>query len=84
MHLLTRGRVLPEGYIASVAREVHARGVNLHLDGARLWHAAASLGQSVAQVAAGADSVQVCLSKGRVAWRTLLNLLAAALLCCVL
>jgi len=61
---LCSGRVLPEGYIQSVAKEVHARGVRLHVDGARLWNAAAATGQRVAEVAAGADSVSVCLSKG--------------------
>ena len=60
------GRVLPEGYVAAVAEAVHARGVRLHLDGARIWNAAASTGLSVAEVASGADSVSVCLSKG--AW----------------
>lgn len=63
-HNMCGGRVLPEGYIQAVAEEVHARGVRLHVDGARIWNAAASTGQRVAEVAAGADSVSVCLSKG--------------------
>ncbi len=43
-----------------------ARGRNLriHLDGARLWHAAAAQNTSLASLAAGVDSVSVCLSKG--------------------
>jgi threonine aldolase len=43
-----------------------ARAVELpiHLDGARLWNAAAALGVPVAELAAGADTVMVSLSKG--------------------
>lgn len=62
--LTLSGRVLPEGYIASVAAAVQARGVRVHVDGARIWNAAASSGQRLAEVAAGADSISVCLSKG--------------------
>lgn len=40
------------------------RGVHLHLDGARLWEAAAGYGRAPADVAAGADSVYVSLYKG--------------------
>lgn len=36
----------------------------VHLDGARLWHAAAFLGVSLQDLAEGADTVSVCLSKG--------------------
>lgn len=41
----------------------HERGLKVHLDGARLWHAAASLRESLPALAAGADTVSVCLSK---------------------
>ena len=36
----------------------------VHLDGARLWHAAAFLGVSLHELSEGADTVSVCLSKG--------------------
>jgi threonine aldolase len=36
----------------------------VHLDGARLWHAAAALGEPLARLAWGVDTVSVCLSKG--------------------
>jgi threonine aldolase len=36
----------------------------VHLDGARLWNAAAATGVSLADYAATADSLMVCLSKG--------------------
>ncbi len=47
------------------AREFADRhGLGLHLDGARLWNAAVSLGLSPAEVAEPFDTVSVCLSKG--------------------
>jgi threonine aldolase len=36
----------------------------VHLDGARLWHAAVALGVPPATLTVGADTVQVCFSKG--------------------
>jgi threonine aldolase len=39
-------------------------GFNVHLDGARLWNAAVALGVSLRELAAGADTVMVALSKG--------------------
>jgi threonine aldolase len=47
--------------VQSTAREL---GLGLHLDGARLWNAAVAGGRSERDVAAGFDSVSVCLSKG--------------------
>jgi threonine aldolase len=43
---------------------VHARGVPLHLDGARLWESADHLGHSYAEIAALADSAYVSFYKG--------------------
>lgn len=40
------------------------RGTHLHMDGARLWEAAAGYGRSPRDVAAGFDSVYVSLYKG--------------------
>ncbi len=39
-------------------------GVSVHMDGARLWHAAVATGIPMADYAACADTVMVCLSKG--------------------
>ena len=47
--------------VAALARE---RGLLVHLDGARLFNAAVALGVSPEELARGADSVMVCLSKG--------------------
>lgn len=39
-------------------------GLKVHLDGARLWHAAAATGDALEALAWGVDTVSVCLSKG--------------------
>ncbi|WLI91044.1 beta-eliminating lyase-related protein [Massilia sp. R2A-15] len=50
--------------LAAIKAHCRERGVHLHLDGARLWEAAAGYGRAPAEVAAGADSVYVSLYKG--------------------
>ena len=47
--------------IAGTARDL---GLRVHLDGARIFNAAAASGHTVAELAAPADSVAFCLSKG--------------------
>ena len=47
--------------LAEVACE---HGLKLHIDGARIFNASVAMGQTVADLTAGADTVQVCLSKG--------------------
>ncbi len=42
----------------------HSHGLAVHLDGARIWHAAAALGVEVRELVGDADTVSVCLSKG--------------------
>lgn len=63
-HNLNGGVVLPQNYVKEIAEFVHARGVPLHLDGARIFNAAVASGAEPAQLARHADSVQFCLSKG--------------------
>lgn len=58
------GRVLPVAYMDAVGDLAHAHGLQLHVDGARLWNAAVALNESPARVVRNADSVSVCLSKG--------------------
>src|SRR5580692_10026479 len=41
-----------------------SRGINVHLDGARLFNAAAAVDRPVAAFSRFADSVTFCLSKG--------------------
>lgn len=58
------GRVVPLAEQRRVTDFAHAHGLLAHLDGARLWNAAAHLEVSPAEVAAGFDTVSVCFSKG--------------------
>ena len=57
------GVVLSPEYTRAVGDLAHAHGLSLHLDGARLFNAAAALGLPASQLAAPADSVTFCLSK---------------------
>jgi threonine aldolase len=50
--------------LAAIKAHCRERGVHLHLDGARLWEAAAGYGRAPGELAAGADSVYVSLYKG--------------------
>ncbi len=60
-----RGGVpLPAGHAESLAALVRPAGVAMHLDGARLFNAAAATGRSVAALAEPFDTVSVCMSKG--------------------
>jgi threonine aldolase len=47
-----------------MAAVAHDRGVPLHVDGARFFNAVVALGVTAAELAAPADSVTFCLSKG--------------------
>ena len=51
-------------YTRQVAEFAHARGLKVHLDGARVFNAAAALGVNVSELTAPVDSVTFCLSKG--------------------
>jgi threonine aldolase len=54
-------------YTAQVADLAHSHGLLLHIDGARLFNAAAALEVEPRALVKDADSVQICLSKGLVA-----------------
>ncbi len=58
------GKVFPAATLARVTARARAEGLSLHLDGARLWNAAAATGVSVKALAAAFDTVSVCFSKG--------------------
>lgn len=58
------GQVLPLTYIEAACALAHARGLSVHLDGARLFNAAVASGTPVAAIARHFDSVSVCFSKG--------------------
>jgi threonine aldolase len=63
-HLGSGGRVMSPPRTAAVAERARAHGLRIHLDGARLWNAAAELGVPPAELAAPVDTVMTCLSKG--------------------
>jgi len=58
------GTVLSVEYTRAVAELAHKNNLHLHLDGARIFNAAAALGVNAAELAGPADSVTFCLSKG--------------------
>jgi threonine aldolase len=58
------GRPLPAGYTQAVRELADRHRLAMHLDGARLWNAAVHQGVVPRAIAAGFDSVSVCLSKG--------------------
>ena len=58
------GKVLPVDYLHAARELADSHSLALHLDGARVWNAAAALDVDVAVIAAPFDSVSVCLSKG--------------------
>lgn len=58
------GTVLGLEYTKSVAELAHKHQLHLHLDGARVFNAAAALGVTAAEVTDAVDSVTFCLSKG--------------------
>jgi len=63
-HNLAGGTVMTRERTEEICDRAHALGLRVHLDGARLFNAAAALGASVAELAGPADSVMFCLSKG--------------------
>lgn len=58
------GAVLPLAHMARINALGRARGIAVHLDGARLFNASVALGVPAARIAEHADSVMICLSKG--------------------
>jgi len=58
------GVVWPLETLRSVAETARLHGLALHMDGARLWHAAAASGVSERDFAEPFDTVSVCFSKG--------------------
>ena len=59
-----QGKVLPLSYLAQARDFTRENGLQLHLDGARLYNAAVKLGVPAGEITKHFDSVSVCLSKG--------------------
>jgi threonine aldolase len=60
----TGGMVLSAEYTDRAADLAHSRGLAVHIDGARIFNAAAALGVDPSVLVKNADSVTFCLSKG--------------------
>jgi threonine aldolase len=63
-HNVCNGTPLTPEYTARVAELARSRGLRLHLDGARVFNAAAALEMDVRTLVQDVDSVMFCLSKG--------------------
>lgn len=63
-HNFAGGSVMTADHCADICDRAHSKGIPVHMDGARIFNAAASLGTSVRELAEHCDSVQFCLSKG--------------------
>ncbi len=58
------GTVITAAQTNAIGEFAHERGLRVHLDGARIFNAAAALGVDAAALTAGVDTVQFCFSKG--------------------
>src|SRR5438874_2898397 len=58
------GIVWPLEDLRAASEAAHGQGLRVHLDGARIFNASVALGVPAAQIAATADTVTFCLSKG--------------------
>jgi threonine aldolase len=58
------GTVYPTPLAHEICDRAHDAGLKVHLDGARVFNAAAYLGENVAEITKKFDSVQFCFSKG--------------------
>ncbi|HJL15326.1 MAG TPA: GntG family PLP-dependent aldolase [Sandaracinaceae bacterium LLY-WYZ-13_1] len=63
-HNRAGGVVWPQAQAEAVAAHARSLGLGTHLDGARIWNAAAASGRSPAALAAPFDTVSACFSKG--------------------
>jgi threonine aldolase len=58
------GTILPADELRAVRKLTDAAGVPIHLDGARIWNAAAATGEDVTAWTGEVDTMMFCLSKG--------------------
>ena len=63
-HNMWGGTVYPTAQVDEICAGVHAIGLKVHMDGARIFNAAVTLGEDVARMTRHLDSVMFCLSKG--------------------
>lgn len=63
-HNFAGGSVMTAEHCADICEGAHEIGIPVHMDGARIFNAAAALETPVAELTRHCDSVQFCLSKG--------------------
>jgi len=63
-HNVCNGTPITARYTAQAAQVARDHGLRVHVDGARIFNAAAALDVDVRELVRDVDSVQVCLSKG--------------------
>jgi len=63
-HNMGGGSVYAQEEIDTICAHAHQVGVNVHLDGARLFNAVVASGVGAARIARDVDTVMFCLSKG--------------------
>ena len=63
-HNMAGGTVYPPAVVHEICDGAHALGIPVHMDGARIFNAAAASGCTVREIAAPVDTVMFCLSKG--------------------
>jgi threonine aldolase len=62
-HNMGGGSVYPIDTLDEICHQAHASGLRVHIDGARIFNAAAALSVPVERLARHADTVMFCLSK---------------------
>ncbi len=63
-HNIAGGTVQPTEIVDEICDGAHNAGLPVHMDGARIFNAAAALGKPVAEITRKVDSIMFCLSKG--------------------
>jgi threonine aldolase len=63
-HNMAGGTVYPTPLVDEICDRAHEAGILVHMDGARIFNAAAYLHEDVSVMTRKCDSVQFCLSKG--------------------
>lgn len=58
------GAILPLDRLQALAQAARARGLRVHLDGARLWNASVATGVAIRDWARHVDTLMMCFSKG--------------------
>jgi threonine aldolase len=63
-HNMWGGTIYPMATVREICDGAHERSLRVHMDGARVFNAAAAMGVPVREIVAPADTVMFCLSKG--------------------